>query len=75
MARVLHLLPRAGTPLAVAAIRKDLEAGDEVTVALLAERSLDPSLPTAASVHRVPSDWSYDRLLEQIFTADRVITW
>jgi hypothetical protein len=75
MARVLHLLPRAQAPLAVTAIRRDLEAGDEVTVALLAERPLDPPVPSAAAVHRVPADWSYDRLLDQIFSADRVITW
>jgi hypothetical protein len=75
MARVLHLLPRAETALALVAIRKDLEAGDEVTVALLAGGPLDPPLPPAVSVHRVPSDWSYDRLLDQIFAADRVVTW
>ena len=75
MARVLHLLPRAQAPLAGTVIRRDLEAGDEVTVALLAEPPIDPPLPSAASVHRVPADWSYDRLLEQIFAADRVVTW
>ena len=75
MARVLHLLPRASAPLAAAVIRRDLEAGDEVAVALLAEPPVDPPLPDAAAVHRVPADWSYDRLLEQIFAADRVITW
>ena len=75
MARVLHLLPRASAALAATVIRRDLEAGDEVTVALLAEAAVDPPLPDAVPVHRVPADWSYDRLLEQIFAADRVVTW
>ena len=75
MARVLHLLPHAGAPLAATVIRRDLEAGDEVTVALLAEPPVDPPLPGGVTVHRVPADWTYDRLLEQIFAADRVITW
>ena len=75
MARVLHLLPRPSGPLAATVIRGDVAAGDEVTVALLAEGALDPPLPDAVSVHRVPTDWSYDRLLEQIFWADRVVTW
>jgi hypothetical protein len=73
MARVLHLLPR-GAPLAVTVIRQDLDAGDEVLIALLAD-AIDPPLPSAAAVHRVPADWSYDQLLEQIFSADRVVTW
>ena len=76
MARVLHLLPRAAAPLASTVIRRDLEAGDEVTVALLtdADAAVD-SLPDAVRRHRVPSDWSYEQLLEQIFAADRVVTW
>jgi hypothetical protein len=75
MARVLHLLSRPGTPLAATVIRGDLAAGDEVAVALLAEGAADPSLPAAVEVHRVPTDWSYEGLLEQIFRADRVVTW
>jgi len=75
MARVLHLLPRAEAPLAARGIRQDLEAGDEVEVALLAEPPVDPPLPDAVAVHRVPADWSYEALLERIFAADRVITW
>ena len=75
MARVLHLLPRAPAPLAATVIRRDLEAGNEVTVALLVETPIDPPLPRTVAVHRVPADWSYHRLLEQIFAADRVITW
>jgi hypothetical protein len=74
MARVLHLLPRAGVPLAPTVIRRDLEAGDEVTVALLTEAVID-ALPDGVRLQRVPADWSYEQLLEQIFAADRVVTW
>ena len=74
MARVLHLLPRAGVPLASTVIRRDVEAGDEVTIALLTEAAID-SLPDGVRVQRVPSDWSYEQLLEQTFAADRVVTW
>ena len=75
MARVLHLLANLDAPLAATVIRGDVAAGDEVAVALLAEGAVDPPLPDAVSVHRVPTDWSYDRLLEQIFSADRIVTW
>lgn len=81
MARVLHLLPRADVALASTVIRRDLEAGDEVMVALLtdaatgAPRTATGALPDGVGLHRVPSDWSYEQLLEQIFAADRVITW
>ena len=75
MARVLHLLARPDAPLATTIIRQDVAAGDEVAVALLGEGAVGPPLPEAVSVHRVPADWSYDRLLEQIFAADRVVTW
>lgn len=75
MVRVLHLLPRADVALALIAIRGDLEAGDEVTVALLTDAADDDALPEGVRVNRVPSDWSYEQLLEQIFAADRVITW
>jgi hypothetical protein len=75
MSRVLHLLPRVDAPLAAATIRRDLEAGDDVTVALLSAEAPAPALPAAVAVHRVPADWTYDRLLEQIFAADRVVTW
>ena len=74
MARVLHLLSRAGAPLASTVIRRDLEVGDEVTVVLLAGAAVD-TLPDGMRLQHVPSDWSYEQLLEQIFAADRVITW
>ena len=75
MARVLHLLANPAAPHVATAIRGDVAAGDEVAVALLAEGAVGPPLPEGVSVHRVPVDWSYDRLLEQIFAADRVVTW
>jgi hypothetical protein len=75
MARVLHLVARASVALAATVIGQDLAAGDEVAVALFGEPPIDPPLPGSASVHRVPADWSYDQLLEQIFAADRVVTW
>jgi hypothetical protein len=75
MARVLHLLPRENAALAAAVIRRDVEAGDEVAVALLAGASGPSPLPAGVGIHRVPSDWSYDELLERIFDADRVVTW
>jgi hypothetical protein len=75
MACVLHLLAHLDAPLALTVIRGDVAAGDEVAVALLAEGAVGPPLPEGVSVHRVPADWSYDRLLEQIFAADRVIAW
>jgi len=56
-------------------IRQDLEAGDQVAVALLAGAPVEPPLPETVAVHRVPADWSYETLLDQIFAADRVITW
>jgi len=74
MARVLHLLPRAGIALASITIRGDLEAGDEVTVAVLADGAGD-GLPDGVRLERVPSEVSYEQLLERIFAADRVITW
>ena len=74
MARVLHLLPRAGIPLASTVIRQDLDAGDEVTVALLAGAPVD-GLPDGVRLERVPADVGYEQLLEQIFAADRVVTW
>ena len=49
---------------------------EDIAIALSENHpALDPPLPDAVSVHRVPTDWSYDRLLEQIFWADRVVTW
>ena len=73
MARVLHLLPRGEAPLAPEVMRLSVEAGDEVTVALLGDAACD--LPAGVRARRVPGDLSYEQLLEEIFGADQVITW
>jgi hypothetical protein len=71
--RVLHLFKGDHAAEAVAVIRLQT-AGDQVDVALLAGAQA-PALPKGVTVHRVPEDASYDRLLELIFTADHVVTW
>ena len=75
MARVLHVVTGGDADLASTMIRRDLEAGDQVAVALLADSPAPTALPDHADTHRVPADWSYEELLEQIFAADRVTTW
>lgn len=74
MARVLHLLSRHDAPLAADVIGQEIEAGDDVTVALLAGVAA-PALPAGIRARRVPADLSYPQLLEEIFAADQVITW
>jgi hypothetical protein len=74
MAGVLHLLKGDRPSVALATIARQVQAGDEVTVALL-HGAPAPSLPASVRVHRVPDDVSYDQLLELIFHADQVITW
>ncbi len=74
MARVLHLLSRHDAPLAADVIGQEIEAGDDVTVALLAGMAA-PDLPDGVRARRVPEELSYQRLLEEIFAADQVITW
>jgi hypothetical protein len=74
MARVLHVLKGGDMTLAALAIERQLADGDLVTVALTGGAT-PPALPPAVAAHRVPDDWSYDRLLEEIFTADHVLTW
>lgn len=73
MSAVLHLL-KGDTWLALAAITREVQAGDEVTVALL-HGAPAPALPPAVRVHRVPDDLSWEALLDEIFTADQVIAW
>jgi len=74
MAAVLHLLKGADTALARIAIERQLDAGDHVTVALLAGAA-DPGFPAGVAVHRVPDDLAYSRLLDLVFESDHVITW
>ena len=74
MATVLHLLGRDDVSLALAVIRLQIEAGDQVEVAVLNDHAA-PVLPSTVTVHRVPRETSYSQLLDLIFTADRVVTW
>jgi hypothetical protein len=74
MAHALHVL-KGGTPaLARTTIERQLAAGDAVTVALLPGAAA-PGLPAGVAVHRIPDEWSYERLLEAVFEADQVVTW
>ncbi len=74
MAGVLHVVKAgADAGLAAATIERQLQAGQEVRVAVL--DGAPPPLPARAAVYRVPDEWSYDRLLEEIFAADQVIAW
>jgi hypothetical protein len=74
MARALHVLKRGDSTLALATIARQLGAGDRVTVALLSGATV-PTLPAGVAVHRVPDEWSYERLLEAVFEADHVSAW
>jgi hypothetical protein len=74
MARALHLLKGADPALALATIERQLAAGDHVTVVVLADTAAPP-LPAAVAVHRVPGEWSYERLLDAVFEADHVVAW
>ena len=74
MARVLHVLKGDHTREAVSVITPQVAAGDHVTVAVLGDVAV-PSLPPGVEIHRVPTDVSYERLLELIFTSDNVVTW
>jgi hypothetical protein len=74
MARVLHVFKGDHGAEAVAVIARQLAAGDEVTVALLVGVE-PPTLPNVVTVHRVPDELSYERLVESIFASDSVVTW
>jgi hypothetical protein len=74
MARALHVLKGGDAGLALLTVARQVAAGDTVTVALLPGATA-PGLPAAVEAHRVPDDWSYERLLEAIFAADHVTTW
>jgi hypothetical protein len=74
MARALHVWKGGDAALALATIERQLAAGDAVSVALL-RGAAAPALPAGVPVHRVPGEWSYDRLLEAVFEADQVVTW
>jgi hypothetical protein len=74
MAAALHLLASGDPAIALAAIARQLEAGDHVRVVLLAGAA-SPTLPAGVIVHRVPGDLSYDALLDAIYAADSVVAW
>jgi hypothetical protein len=74
MALALHVFKGGDSALALATIERQLGAGDRVTVALLSGAA-PPTLPASVAVHRVPDEWSYERLLEAVFEADHVTTW
>jgi len=74
MAGALHVLKGGDVVLALATIQRQSAAGDRVTVVLLSG-AVPPPLPAGVAVHRVPEDWSYERLLEAVFEADHVTTW
>jgi hypothetical protein len=74
MAGALHLWQARGHPLAADAVRRDVEAGDQVTVVLL-DGAEPPDLPAGVRRLRLPGDLTYAALLDLVFEADRVIAW
>src|SRR5205085_5469268 len=63
MARVLHVFKDALSPLAEAAIAEQIRAGDHVMIVALASAPAIPA-PDGLVVQRVPTDLTYDALLE-----------
>jgi hypothetical protein len=74
MPRALHLFKGGEPALALATIARQLAHGDSVTAVVLSGAAA-PALPAGVAVHRVPDEWSYERLLEAVFEADQVVTW
>jgi len=74
MAGALHVLKGGDVALALATIQRQIAAGERVSVVLLTG-AVQPSLPAGVEVHRVPEEWSYERLLEAVFEAGHVTTW
>ena len=74
MARVLHVFKGDHAAEASIVIGRAVSAGDQVEVALVGGVQA-PALPAGVTVHRVPDDTSYERLVELIFTTDHVVTW
>ncbi len=74
MARALHVLKGGDVAFALVTIERQLAAGDRVSVVLL-PGAAPPPLPAGVEVHRVPDEWSYERLLEAVFEAEQVTTW
>ena len=74
MAAVLHLLKAGDHALPLAVIERDVQAGHDVTVALL-PGAAPPSLPGSVRTRLVTHDLSWAQLLDLIFAADSVISW
>jgi hypothetical protein len=74
MPSVLHLVTNGQAALVLPVIARQAAAGDTVTVALMAGATT-PVLPLGVTVHHVPSQLTYDQLLDLIFAADQVIAW
>jgi hypothetical protein len=74
MAGTVHVLKGGDVALALATIQRQIAAGEQVSVVLLPGAAAPP-LPAGVEVHRVPEEWSYERLLEAVFEAGHVTTW
>jgi hypothetical protein len=74
MGRVLHVFKGDHAAEAGAVITRALAAGDQVEVAIVGGVET-PALPGGVTVHRVPDQLSYERLVELIFSSDHVVTW
>ena len=74
MTTVLHVIKGPLSDLARATIAEEVAAGDRIVIALL-DGAPDPALPATVPIHRIPSELSYDGLLERVFEADQVIAW
>lgn len=74
MGAILHLVKSADAGLARAAIEHQVQAGDQVSVALL-HGAPAPELPAGVRVLRVPEEVPYEGLLDLIFEADQVVAW
>jgi hypothetical protein len=74
MARALHVFKGDHPAEAGAVIARALAAGDQVEVAIVGDAE-PPALPAGVTVHRVPGQASYERLLELIFASDQVVAW
>ena len=74
MPTVLHLVDGDLTALAADTMRRQLAAGDRLTVVRL-EGAPTPAVPDGVTLHRVPDDLTYPQLLDLVFASDQVISW
>jgi len=73
VASVLHLIGHNDPLRAVPVIAGQLAAGDAVTVVVLGPTA--PALPSGPTVHRVPSELTWNQLLDLILAADQTFSW